>query len=351
MAFAVLGLVALPLGCRSGHYQAADLPPSLLANSRVDSRQMQIAGLTASVASSNVIGPGDLVEVTVRSGMETEPVDPHALRVAADGALDVPIVGPVRVSGADASGAERLIAQAAISRGLYRHPNVHVNVSEPATKRITVLGAVNTPGVHEVPASACHLISALAAAGGMTEDAGTQVEVVRQPTGDVVASSNGDGVELVGYEQGTPGAIEPVTERVDLSLTASQSTKTLNDGDVVMVLPSEDRAIHVSGLVNRPDQFELPHDQEVRLLDAIALAGGRTSPVADRVLVIRQRPDGAPAVIAVSIRRAKKNGPDNLVLVAGDLVSVESSVATSVLEATKSFLRVTLGVTRTGVSL
>jgi polysaccharide biosynthesis/export protein len=102
--------------------------------------------------------------------------------------------------------------------------------------------------------------------------------------------------------------------------------------------------IHVTGLVKTPDQFELPHDKDIRVLDAIAMAGGTTSPVADKVFVIRQLPNSTqPAVIKVSIMSAKRNGNDNLLLSAGDLVSVENTMATMTVDTVGKFFRVALG--------
>ena len=101
--------------------------------------------------------------------------------------------------------------------------------------------------------------------------------------------------------------------------------------------------IHVAGLVNTPNEFELPPDKDVRVLDAIAMAGGLKSPVADKVYVIRQMEKmPEPAVIEVSLSRAKKNGNENLLLASGDLVSVESTYLTSSVEALSTFFRVGL---------
>ena len=111
-----------------------------------------------------------------------------------------------------------------------------------------------------------------------------------------------------------------------------------------MVLPKKKRFIHVTGLVNKPNQFEIPRDQNIHVLDAIAMAGGKSSPVADKVLVIRQWEDmPQPAVIEVSIAKAKHNGDENLLLAPGDLVTVESTVTTAVVDTARNFFRVAIG--------
>jgi polysaccharide export outer membrane protein len=135
--------------------------------------------------------------------------------------------------------------------------------------------------------------------------------------------------------------------RIDLAQAgpAAHENRRLEDRDVVMVLPEEKRIIHVTGLVRKPDQFAVPQNEDIHVLDAIAMAGGTTSPVADKVYVIRQLGEmPEPVVIKVSIAGAKRNGNENLRLAAGDLVSVESTVSTLMLESVSKFFRMAIGV-------
>ena len=97
------------------------------------------------------------------------------------------------------------------------------------------------------------------------------------------------------------------------------------------------------GLVVKPQQLELPPNQDVRLLDAIAMAGGTKLSLADKVLVIRQSPVGMePAVIKVSINQAKTDGVSNLLLAHGDVVSVEETPTTFLLGTMNRFIRLGL---------
>jgi polysaccharide export outer membrane protein len=324
------------------------------------------------------IGAGDLVEITLVSGNGDERVTPVPARVAHDGTVLVPLVGAVVVGGLEPIAAEQRIAVAAIERGIYRQPCVTLTVTEPAVNRITVLGAVARPGVVELPRGTSDLASALAAAGGLAKDAGTQVDILRRNTSPFLAGQpsqsddSHDGVRLASYigtaqpggapfgppaplaVDGQPAPMPvamqsppPTTTRIDLAQAtgpiAPQSRK-LDDRDVVMVLAQERRVIHVSGLVKKPDQFEVPQGEDVRLLDAIALAGGTTSPLADKVLVIRQLQDmSRPAVIKASIAGAKRNGDENLLLAAGDLVSIETTAATMALDTVSKFFRMAIG--------
>jgi polysaccharide export outer membrane protein len=119
----------------------------------------------------------------------------------------------------------------------------------------------------------------------------------------------------------------------------------LSDRDIVRVIPQETKEIYVAGLVNSPGQFELPTDQDLYLLDAIALAGGHSSPVADKVLVIRRMKDRPePIFIHASLSKAKKNGLENIRLAAGDTITIEQTPATTVVGTISKFFRLTFGV-------
>jgi polysaccharide export outer membrane protein len=77
----------------------------------------------------------------------------------------------------------------------------------------------------------------------------------------------------------------------------------------------------------------------MRLLDAIALAGGRNLQIADQVHVIRNLEGAEPIVIEASMRQAKRGGAANLLLAAGDVVSVEETPLTFTVGTIQSFVR------------
>jgi polysaccharide export outer membrane protein len=356
--------LTLLAGCRSANYRAANLPAPLRAPPAARTADLDLARMAGPGFGTSQLGPGDLVELSITSGRGDDVTEPFRARVSRDGQLAVPLVGMVPVAGMEPFEAEQQIAAAAVQRNVYRQPSVTLQVTEQAVNRITVLGAVTNPGTHELPRGSSDLVGALAAAGGLTEEAGTKVDILRQgsPT-FFAATENGqnntadDGVQLASYDGANPfgsggppqmamSSPLPQTMRIDLAQAEPMRSPNygLSDRDVVMVLPDDKRLIHVTGLVQKPDQLELPRNKDVTLLDAIALAGGVKSPLADKVYVIRQLPDmPQPAVIQVSLAKAKHDGNENLRLAPGDLVSVEQTIATTVFDTATSLFRVTAG--------
>jgi len=98
--------------------------------------------------------------------------------------------------------------------------------------------------------------------------------------------------------------------------------------------------------VHKPGQFDLPANQDLHVLDALALAGGLSSPVADSVLVVRRVPGREePVLIQVSVAEAKRQGATNVRLAPGDIVSVEHTPITVVVETIRSVIHFGIGAT------
>ena len=108
----------------------------------------------------------------------------------------------------------------------------------------------------------------------------------------------------------------------------------VSDGGVVMVEKRDPAPIQVVGLVRDPGEYEFPIGKPLTVLGAIALADGVSNQLADKIYVIRPVANGGnPAVINVSIRRAKKSAKSNIILGPGDVVSVEQTPGTVFMEA------------------
>jgi polysaccharide export outer membrane protein len=312
------------------------------------------------------------LDVTIVTGRDNEKVDPVSVRVAKDGSLDVSPIGPVQVGNLDPIDASEVIAKAAVQRGIYVQPNVTIEFKKKAVNHITVLGAVKEPGLHKVPRNSSDVVSAIAMAGGVTDKAGTEVEIIRQhalqqnnytrfaqnsPASGSNADTAKEDIQLAAYSMLSNPAAPPTQEapvnspslqRINLAELTDRSARLdcrLEDRDVVMVKPRPKRTIHVGGLVETPGQFELPPTEDVRLLDAIAMAGGCSSIVADKIYIIRpvkNRPQ--PLVIQASLQRAKHDGQENLILAEGDMVSIEQTPATAVLDTLSKLFHLTVGV-------
>lgn len=330
-------------GCASTVHHSANLPLEYRVPPVTHGQSLDLSRLSTPKEPSSEIGAGDVLELTLVSGYEQKDQEPILGRVSDAGMLHIPQVGPVPVVGLEPAEAEQTIARYAIERDVYRRPYVTVVIKEKHRNHVTVLGAVDTPGVVELDRASSDVLGALAVAGGLTESAGSEIQIMRKSPqgGSHVAERLPDGppVELAGYTKQQPTR---VVQRIDLAdaATGAAGDYRLSDGDVVVVNEREPRYIYVMGLVNDPKEIEIPFGQDLHLLQALTAAGGRKFALADKVHIIRRLPHlGEPIVIEASVRQAKNHGPANLVLGAGDIVSVEETPLTLVAGALQQFMR------------
>jgi polysaccharide export outer membrane protein len=278
------------------------------------------------------------------------------LRVGDDGVVTVPLIGRVTVAGLSVEQAEQTLNSESILRGVFRTPCIGLNMKQYRTNTVSVVGAVSKPGSHDLPRGSSSLMAALVAADGLTKEAGTEVEIRHTDSRPAMAGGpqsaapySTDGangmVSPTAYEQVSPMAAAPIVTRVNLleATAGRQKVPELFDGDVVYVAKRMLRPVYVIGLVHKPGEFPYPPSQELRVLDALALAGGVSNVVAEDVLIIRQMPNQKePVRIAVSIQAAK-NGRDNVALAPGDTVTVEQTPTTVAVDVIYTFFRVGFG--------
>ena len=347
MIVVLLGL-GLSGGCSSTGIRASRLPDNLRAARRERASVMDFSRVTTAGVKESTIGPRDLLKITVSSGRDQEKSSPVVVRVSEDGTVDVPLIGRTHVGGLEAHVAGQAIAQAGVERQIYIRPYVTVEIESKAMRNVTVLGAVNEPGVHELPYGNCNLVTALAAAGGLSEEASTEVEIIRQPSDELVGrtANNPADIQLASHQTGLANHQIDVMR---INLTEGQLPTTadtrLTDRDIVKVIPKAKEMVFVTGLVRTPGQYELPADQDVHLLDAVAMAGGESSPVADKILVIRRvKSQPRPVLINASLVAAKKDGRENIRLAPGDTISIEQTPTTVVVDTFRHIFRISFGV-------
>lgn len=314
------------------------MPKSLRLAAQTNPKEADLSRLASATGGSDMIGPGDFLEVSIAASLSKDDQVTIPVRVQDDGMGDIPDIGKVQLAGLRPQAAESMIRAAAIQKQLYHRPSVTVSVADKKKNYVRVLGAVNKPGLHELPPNASDIVSAIAAAEGLADDAGESVEV-RNPV-----RTGGARRSFIAGGFGGPVSTASVTSDDDgvraytVSLTsASKSVGNrymVEDGGVVMVEKRDPAPIQVGGLVNNADTYDFPIGKTLTVLGAIQKAGGPSNQLADKVYVIRPlTQQGQKALIQVSLRRAKRNPEEDLILGPGDMVLVEHTPATVMMEA------------------
>lgn len=349
-----LAIVAMStVGCAGRVVRARRLPAQWQAANVSNARIVDLGRLSTPTPSSTVIEPEDVVDVSINSGIDpTAQAAAVPVRVSPDGKASIALIGDVEVAGLEPHAAEQEISKAAVDRGIYRVPQVTVTIRKKATNRITVIGAVEKPGVIEVPRGQSTLLTALVSAGALSKNAGTKVEV-RRNSAEAIARRNAasGGVRLAAAEQdgedlgnAAPQAVPVPAETITIDLAKLDDSGSQNldlaDGDVVRVEARDPLPINVIGLVRKPGQYEVPVNKPLHVLDALALAGERSNPWADKAIIKRHvRGQSEPIVIQTSISMAKRDNASNVRLAPGDAVSIEETPQTVTYNVLSSIFR------------
>ena len=163
-----------------GVIDARSLPPQYALAHVENTRTLDLSRLATFAVSNQRIDRGDVLDVTLGTGYADSVNNTVPVRVGDHGTANIPLVGKVYLAGFELEGAEQAVAAAGVSRGMFLDPHVTVTMHTQRINRVTVIGAVEKPGVYELPRGSS-LLSALVAAGGMSKDAGTEVEL--RPSG------------------------------------------------------------------------------------------------------------------------------------------------------------------------
>ena len=245
-----------------------------------------------------LIGPEDLIEVNVFELPELK----TTTRVLGDGTVSLPLLGVVQAAGLTNTGFEARLRDLLAERYLL-DPQVSVRISEFRSKQVSVIGAVNKPGIYQMigPRTVLQVISE---AGGLTKEAGTKILILRKT------------------ESG--GAERLVLDLEDLVVRGNPELNlSLAPGDVVNIPIDQPIFVFVDGAVNKPGQVESTVSRPITLLQAIARGGGLTERANLKgVHILRKLPDGTQVRLPVNLRDIRKGKADDMLLQDGDVVVV-----------------------------
>ncbi len=216
-----------------------------------------------------IVGGGDLLQVTVFGEDDLSSL----VRVGSDGTITLPLIGLVDAKGLSVHELEKQVERAYGEKYL-QDPHVSVFVKEQLGGKITLLGAVVEPGTYDY-FSRQRLLSVLAMAGGLSNDAGTMVQVRRK----------------------TDDAARPSTYIVDLADLLKSGDEQLNleihPNDVIFV--PEAGTFFVDGAVRKPGVYRLKSVTSVQ--EAIAMAGGTTWYSSNSIKLLRRSSEGKTDVV------------------------------------------------------
>ena len=325
-----IGCMAVTLSCASESSLKKDVNPSGVPIKEMESsrqvRAMNEKILMTSLSSGRGIyrdykvGPEDLIEISV---LEDEKLN-KTVRVSSQGNISFPLLGILRVKGLTSNELEREIRDL-LAEKYFQHPNVSVFIKEYRNQRISVIGAVERPGAYDVNGQKT-ILDLLSLAGGLKEDAGQLLFLMRPPNPEEVPKK----------EKGKEAVEElPKTTIIDLEELLIKGDLRLNvpllHGDVINIPLSG--KIFVGGEVRSPGGFSL-RGKKMTVSQAIASAGGLKGIAnASETRIFRYSEKGSrKEILTVNVYDIQKGKSEDVCLNEYDVVFVPRSDTKMVLQ-------------------
>ena len=188
------------------------------------------------------LGEGDLLTVHLYGAPDYAP----PVRVSLDGSIQLPLIGAVRVEDLTVHQAENLIAERLKSAGMYRNPQVTIQLTESPNQSVTVTGEIH--GIVPVPGEK-RLFDVLAAVGGLPPTASHTVTINR------------------------PGVAQPIV--IDLGtdpMLSKQANVPVFAKDTVIV--SRVGAVYLLGAFRTQGAIPIQQNTPLTLMQVAAIGGG-----------------------------------------------------------------------------
>jgi len=294
----------------------------------IASAQLRNTVMAGEPAGSNLpiqkIGSNDLLAISVYDAPEFS----RTARVSVDGFIRLPMVKErIPVAGLMPAEVEESIAEALTRAELIVDPVVTVTVGEYHSRPVSVMGAVRSPLTFQAVGRVA-LLDALARAGGLTQEAGSEILVTRHTT------TGGQDTSLV---QRIPvkALIDAADPAMNIPLTGDEEIRVPEAGKIFVI-----------GNVKKPGAFVVRDSADATVLKALAVAEGLTPYAAKQAYIYRREASGSRSEIPVELRQLMDRKSQDVPLMANDILYIPDAKGTRVkLEALEKLLIVGTGAT------
>ena len=264
----------------------------------------------------DALGPGD--QILIRA-IDLEEIDNKPVLIDRRGNINLPIVGQLKAAGLTPDQLEDAI-KLRLTKVLRRPPDVTVSLMEVHSQGVSVLGAVNTPGVHQLQGDKT-LFEVLSLAGGLHADAGYTVIITRQ--------IEWGPIPLPTAALDSTGRFSVASVSVKSIMAASNPAENIHikPNDVISV-PRAD-IIYVIGAVKKAGGFALNDNGTRSALQILSLAEGLEKTAApNRARIMRGIPGSNDRdEIPIDLKKILAGKSSDVPLKADDILFVPTSGA------------------------
>jgi polysaccharide export outer membrane protein len=269
-----------------------------------------------------ILGPDDQVSVSV---LDLPEISDKVYRIDLNGLIKLPMVASrIQAAGLTVEQLEDEIA--GILKTILKDPQVTISVLTFRSEPVYVLGSVRTPGVVQLQGSTT-LVDVLSAVGGLADDAGYTVKIVRHREFGRIP---------------LPSAVDDASGEYSVAeVDAKSILDASNPAQNILICPHDEitvprgEMIYVVGTVLRSGGFILQQRQTLSVLQALSLAGGTDKAAATKnTKILRPVPGGDSRVeIPINLTAILRGKAPDVGMQSGDILFVPGSASK------KAFLR------------
>lgn len=272
--------------------------------------------------STYMLGPDDQITLYVS---DAEEISGKPMRIDMRGDINLPMAGRIHAAGLTAEQLE--VAIQSRLRRFFKDPDVVVSITEFRSQPISVLGAVNAPGVHQLQGRKT-LFEVLSLAGGLRQDAGNKVKITR--------NLQWGRIPLPDAKDDDTGKFSVAAVSVKSIMNATDPTENIGikPEDVISV-PKAD-LVYVVGSVHKPGGYVLGENETLSALQVLSLAEGLDRTAAPtKAKIMRASPGTSKrSEVAVDLKKLMAGKGTDLSLKADDILFVPDSTAKSITSRT-----------------
>jgi polysaccharide export outer membrane protein len=286
---------------------------------------------TLNVLSSYILGPADQLTIFVA---DLDDFDDRQVRVDSAGDVNLPVVGLIHAAGLTPGGLQAEIEKRL--RVILNEPHAVVEIKEFRSQPVSVLGAVNSPGEHQLEGRKT-LFAILSAAGGLRTDAGNSVKITR------------------GLRWGRiplPNAHDDPTGQYSIASVSTKSIATdpaaniaVQPEDVISVTKAD--VVYCVGSVHKPGGFAMGESESLSALQVLSLAEGLDKNAAPEQAKILRAVSGSSirTEVSLNLKKLMAGKGSDLPLKADDILFIPNSAARSaLLRTSEAAIQIATGV-------
>jgi polysaccharide export outer membrane protein len=213
-----------------------------------------------------VIVQGDLLTIRLFEQTDYE----AAVRIGVDGTVQLPLIGPVTLTGLTVGQAEDLIARKLVDAGMYRDPQVLIGLTETPNQFVTITGEIHAVIPVNGPRRLYDILASAGGGGGGFTGGAAAYGVV-SGGGNASATLPQSASHVVTILR--PSVPKPIV--VDLGTNPEESAKAnipILPGDTIVI--SRVGVVYVVGAFKTQGAIPLVQNSPLTLMQVAALSGG-----------------------------------------------------------------------------